>query len=162
MTEKLSLASRMVPCSVTLITVGTKEKQDAMTGTAMFVSEDLPLLIVSVAKHLLTHELIEETGEFVLNVASPNQAELARKLGATHGRDVDKFKQFNIGTGKANKVQAPVINGSSANLECKVVTSYSTGNYTIYLAEVVDMKVDDTETPMAWYRNKYFALGGEL
>ena len=162
MKETLSTASRMVPCSVNLITVATKEKQDAMTGTAMFVSEDLPLLIVSVAKHLLTHELIEETGEFVLNVASPNQAELARKVGATHGRDVDKFKQFNIGTEKANKVQAPVINGSCANLECKVVTSYSTGNYTIYLAEVVDMKGADGEAPIAWYRNKYFALGGEL
>jgi flavin reductase (DIM6/NTAB) family NADH-FMN oxidoreductase RutF len=145
-----------------LLTVATEEKQDAMTASAMFVSEDLPLLVVSVARHILTHELIEEAGEFVLNVASSNQAKLARKLGSTHGKEIDKFKEFDISTEKANKVNAPMIKGSFAHLECKVVTSYSTGNYTIYLAEVVDYRVDDNLVPVAWHRNNYFVLGKRI
>ena len=158
MNETLSRASRIVPTSVILLTVATKEKQDAMTASAMFVSEELPLLVVSVAKHILTHALIEEAGEFVLNVASRNQIKLAQKLGSFHGKEVDKFKEFDLSTEKANKVSAPIIKGSCATIECKVVTSYSTGNYTIYLAEVVDYKVDGKLTPIAWYNNKYFTI----
>ncbi len=162
MKENLSSSSRIIPTSVMLLTVATKEKQDAMTASAMFVSEDLPLLVVSVAKHILTHELIEEAGEFVLNVASSNQAKLARKLGSTHGREIDKFKEFDISTEKACKVNSPIIKGSFAHLECKVVTSYSASNYTIYLAEVVNYGVDDTLVPVAWHRNNYFVLGQQV
>jgi flavin reductase (DIM6/NTAB) family NADH-FMN oxidoreductase RutF len=117
---------------------------------------------VSVGKHILTHDLIEEAGEFVLNVASTDQAKLARKLGATHGREVDKFKEFGISTEKASKVNAPMIKGSFAHLECKVVTSYSAGNYTIYVAEVVDYKVDGNLVPVAWHHNNYFVLGQRI
>ncbi len=154
--------TRVVPCSVVLLSVGAKGEQDAMNATAMFVSENPPLFVVSVAKNILSHDLIEKAGEFVLNVASRNQLKLAMKLGATHGREVDKFKKFNIPTEKASKVKSPVIRGSFANIECKVITSLSAGNYTVYLSEVVDYKVDDTQIPLAWYRNKYFALSAEV
>lgn len=159
MDENLSRSSRIIPTSVMLLTVATKEKQDAMTASAMFVSEDLPLLVVSVARHLFTHELIEEAGEFVLNVASRNQVKLARKLGATHGKEMDKFQEFNMSTEEAGKVNSPIIKGSFAHLECKVVTSHSAGNYTIYVAEVVDYKVDDNLVPVVWHHNNYFTLG---
>ena len=60
----------------------------------MFVSEDPPLLAVNVAEHLLTHDLIEQVGEFVINVALLGQLEIVKELGSTHGRDVDKFDHF--------------------------------------------------------------------
>ena len=50
MENKLLQVGRLVPSSVTLLSVATKEKQDAMTASAMFVSEDPPLLVISVAK----------------------------------------------------------------------------------------------------------------
>ena len=96
------------------------------------------------------------------DVASSNQAKLARRLGSTHGREVDKFKEFNINTESASKVNALIIKGSFAHLECKIVTSYSAGNYTIYVAEVVGYKVDHELVPVAWDRNNYFVLGEQV
>ena len=49
MKENLEKATRLVPCSVVLLSVGTEERQDAMTATAMFASESPPLFTVSVA-----------------------------------------------------------------------------------------------------------------
>ena len=63
MKKELPGISRLLPCSVTLLTVGVKRKQDAMTASAMFVSENPPLLTVSVAKHIVSHDLIEQAGE---------------------------------------------------------------------------------------------------
>ena len=133
-----------------------------MTASAMFVSENPPLLVVSVAKHIVSHDLIEWAGEFVLNVASTNQVRLAKQLGFTHGREGDKFKKFKVPTGRSGKIRSPLIKGSFANLECKVITSLSAANYIIYLAEVVAHKVDQKLTPIAWYNNKYFTLQEEV
>ena len=109
-------------------------------------------------KNIVSHDLIEKAGEFVLNVASTNQVKLAKQLGFTHGRELDKFKKFRISKGKASKIKSPLIKGSFANIECRVITSLSAANYIIYLAEVVAYKVDSKLTPIAWYRNGYFPL----
>jgi len=162
MKKNLLPISRLLPCSVTFLSVGTKGKQDAMTASAMFVCEDPPLLTVSVSKQIISHDLIEKAGEFVLNVASTNQVKLARQLGFTHGREVDKFKRFNIRKEKARKVGSPLVKGSFAHLECKVITSLSAANYIVYLAEVVANKVENKLIPMAWFGNKYFALEEEI
>jgi len=162
MAKKFVKATRSVPCSVVLLSVASKNKQDAMTATAIFVSEDPPLVTVSVAKHIVSHDLIEAAGEFVLNVASTGQAELAKKLGATHGRRVDKFKKFNVKKLKATKVKSPMIRDSYANIECRVITSMTAATYTIYLAEVVAYKVNGKLKPIAWFDNKYFALGEQV
>ncbi len=163
MTKKnLGEISRLVPCSVNFLSVATEGKQDAMTASAMFVSESPPLLVISVAKRIVSHDLIEKAGEFVLNVASTNQVKVSRQLGFTHGREIDKFKKFNISKEKASKIGSPLIKGSFANLECRVITSLSAANYIIYLAEVVAYKVNTKLTPIAWYNNKYFALNKEI
>lgn len=162
MKKNLLEISRLLPSSVALLSVATKGKQDAMTASVMFVSEDPALLVVSVAKHIVSHDLIETAGEFVLNVASTNQVKLALQLGFTHGREVDKFKKFGIPRGKASEIKSPLIKGSFANIECKVVTSLSAANYVVYLAEVVACKVDSKLSPIAWYRNRYFALNQEI
>lgn len=160
--KNLLKISRLVPCSVALLTVATKGKQDAMTASTMFVSENPPLLCVSVAKHIVSHGLIEKVGEFVLNLASTNQVKLARQLGFTHGSEVDKFKRFGIRKEKASKIGSPLIKGSFANIECKVITSLSAANYIVYLAEAVAWKIDNQLTPIAWHNNKYFALNEEV
>jgi flavin reductase (DIM6/NTAB) family NADH-FMN oxidoreductase RutF len=147
---------------VVLLSTRAKGKRDAMTATAMFVSEDPPLFTVSVAKHIVSHELIEKAGQFALNVASTEQVALAKKLGSTHGKDVDKFKEFKIRAEKGRKIDAPLIKGSYANIECKVITSLSASNYTVYLAEAVAYKVDDNLVPIAWHGNKYFALNNQV
>jgi flavin reductase (DIM6/NTAB) family NADH-FMN oxidoreductase RutF len=162
MNEDLLNATRLVPCSAVLVSVETEGRQDAMTATAMFVSEDPPLFTVSLAKHILSHELMERAGQFALNVTSTDQVELAKQLGYTHGKDVDKFEKFGISTEKSTKITAPLIQGSYANIECKVINSFSAINYTVFLAEVVAYKVDENLIPMAWHSNKYFALNNEL
>ena len=162
MAEKISEVTRLVPCSVVLLSVSYKDQKDAMTASAAFVAENLPLLMVSVSKKSTCHELIEKSGELALNVACSDQIDLARKLGATHGKDMDKFKSFDIKTKPASKISAPLISGSLANVECKVLTSMPASNYIVYLVEAVAYSADNTKKPTAWYNNRYFSLNQEI
>jgi len=77
-------------------------------------------------------------------------------------KDVNKFTQFNISTEKGSKVNAPLIKGCFANIECKVITSLTAAKYTVYLAEAVAFKFDESLVPIAWYGSKYFALSNEV
>jgi len=161
MKKMTSSISRLMPCAVTVLTAGTAHKKDAMTATCMFISEELPLLVVSVAKSSMSHQLIEETGDFVLNIVSRGQVNLARQLGSSHGANVDKFEKFKVPTAPGSVSAAPLISGSLASLECKVITSFPAYRHTIYLAEVVNYEIDDAQTPVAWYKDGYFVLGAE-
>jgi flavin reductase (DIM6/NTAB) family NADH-FMN oxidoreductase RutF len=114
MEKRKPRVSHVMPCSVVLLAAGSEGKTDAMTATCMFISEEPPLLVVSVDKHSLTHDFIEETAEFTLNIASAGQVGLAKKLGALHGKKVDKFKSFGIGAEPGTKVKAPAIKDAFA------------------------------------------------
>lgn len=58
----------------------------------------------------------------------------------------------------AEKISAPLIAGSMANIECEVVSSHAASNYMIYLVEVVAFKADDKKVPIAWYKDQYYVL----
>jgi len=117
--RKMAEISRLVPCSVAILTVATKEKQDAMTASTMFVSENPPILTVSVAKHIVSHDLIEEAGEFVLNLATEKQVKMAVQVGFTHGKEVDKFKKFNIQKEEWDKILKVMVDKPHANISAE-------------------------------------------
>ena len=160
--KKQGVSRISLPCPVILLSAGTAEKQDAMTATAMFVSEEPPLVVVSVGKYSFSHGLIEKTGEFVLNVAAIDQVKLAKLLGATHGARIDKFKEFKIGVQEAESVAPPLIKGSFSHLECKVITSFPVSHYVLYLAAVSAYKVDEKKVPLAWHAQRYFSLNKKV
>ena len=161
MKKGMTDVSHLLPCSVVLLSSGNGKANDAMTATSMFVSEKQPMIVVSVDKGHLTHALIEETGEFVLNVASAGQAKLAKELGSIHGEKVDKFERFAIDTENADKVSAPLIKGSYAFIECAVITSFPVSTYTVYLANPVNFRVNSDLVPLVWHRDRYFSLKEE-
>jgi flavin reductase (DIM6/NTAB) family NADH-FMN oxidoreductase RutF len=162
MKKGASNVSHLLPCSVVLLTAGNGEKMDAMTATSMFVSENPPLFVVSVNRNHATHALIEETGQFVLNVASADQAKLAKSLGHTHGEKVDKFKKFGIDTEKAALVSAPIIKGSYVSIECNVITSFPVSTYTVYVAEALDFRTTKGLIPIAWHLDRYYSVKDEI
>jgi flavin reductase (DIM6/NTAB) family NADH-FMN oxidoreductase RutF len=63
--------------------------------------------------------------------------------GVRSGRDVDKFKEQNLTPVKGEKVNCPVIKESPVNLECKVVEVHEYGSHDMFVAEIVNVKVDE-------------------
>ena len=123
MTYEPSVVTGMLPCPAVILTVAAGERHDAMTATAVFVSENPPLLSVSVAEHLLTRELIDEAGEFVVNLATPEQVEMVRKLGSTHGGEIDKLTEFDVATQASENPR----DSRRRDTKCKRIISASTG-----------------------------------
>jgi flavin reductase (DIM6/NTAB) family NADH-FMN oxidoreductase RutF len=95
----------------------------------------VPRLSVYIHKFNFSHDLIFETGRFVLHLLRTDQLELVHRLGFASGRDRDKLAgvPHRLGT-----LGAPVLEDCLAYFECRVANVMDTGSSTCFLGDVVD------------------------
>lgn len=130
-----------------LVTVDEAGKPNAMpAGWCTFCSGDPVMMAVSVAFERYTHELMENSREFVLSLPNPEQKEAVYYCGTHSGRDVDKFEETELETTPAVEVEVPLIKDSVACYECRKTGSLDTGDHTIYAGEVVAAQVSEKFT----------------
>ncbi len=106
-------------------------------GWTMRTSVSPPMMAVSVAPSRFTHGLIEGSGAFVLAYPGRDLAGATQYCGSHSGREVDKFAQTHVTALPGRHVAAPVVAECVANLECRVVDRFATGDHAIFVGEVV-------------------------
>lgn len=138
----------------------------AWVGT---VCSNPPMVSISIRPQRYSHDIIEETGEFVINLVTEKLARACDWCGVKSGRDTAKFateakaqrdeaagmKKAPDGTsemaapekltaGKASCLEAaPIILESPVSLECRVKQKIELGSHDMFLAEVVCVDVDE-------------------
>ena len=143
----------------------------AWAGT---VCTNPPMVSISVRPERHSYHMIEETGEFVINLTNDKLVEACDYCGVVSGRDVDKFKELNLTAEKADHVQAPLIKECPVNIECKVVKKEELGSHHMFIAEVKAVHVDDAymdeknrfalekTKPIVYVHGEYYSLGNLL
>ncbi len=143
----------------------------AWAGT---VCSDPAMVSVSVRKERYSHGILTETGEFVVNLVTRDLVRAADYCGVKSGRDVDKFKDMNLTPLKSSCIQAPGIQESPVNLECRVKQVLELGSHDLFLAEVVGVTVDrelidekgkfhlNSAGLVSYSHGEYFQLGEKL
>lgn len=98
---------------------------------------------ISVRPSRYSHNIIKESGEFVINVTTLELAKACDYCGVKSGKNTDKIKEMNLEIEACKKVAAPMLSKAPISLECKVksVTSFKT--HDMFLAEIVNVNVDD-------------------
>ncbi len=144
----------------------------AWTGT---ICSDPPMCYISVRPERHSHEIIERTGEFVINLTTAELARATDWCGVRSGRDYNKFREMGLHTQPAQIVKAPLIAESPLNIECKVVEVKRLGSHDMYIANVVAINADERlidkgtgafqlnhADPLAYSHGKYYTLGDKL
>lgn len=103
----------------------------------MFTSWKPLMIAISISHQRYTHECLEHNKEFVLCFPSEDQAKDAWVCGTKSGKDVDKFQKTGFKPVKSKSVKPPMIEGSTAAYECRVINQLETGDHTVFMAEVV-------------------------
>ncbi len=80
-----------------------------------------PMFLVLVRPSRHTFRLIEESGEFTVNVPAPGMQQIVAYFGTVSGRDHDKFREKSLTPSKAKVVSAPIIEECLVHYECRVV-----------------------------------------
>ena len=143
----------------------------AWAGT---VCTNPPMVSISVRPERFSYHMLEETGEFVINLTTEQLVEACDYCGVKSGRDVDKFQEMQLSKLPMPHVKAPAIAQSPVNIECRVVEQKELGSHTMFLAEVVGVTVDEAymnetgkfclnEIGLVMYSHgEYFKMGDRL
>ena len=86
------------PLPAVLVSCGDKEGHvnlmtAAWTGT---ICSDPPMVYVSIRKERYSHPMIQETGEYVINLTTEELAWATDFCGVRSGRNMDKFKEMKL------------------------------------------------------------------
>lgn len=112
----------------------------AWAGT---VCTNPPMLSISVRPERYSYHMIEESGEFVVNLTTEQLVRATDFCGVRSGKDIDKFKEMHLTPLPSKEISAPGIAESPVNIECKVREIKPLGSHTMFLADVVNVTVDD-------------------
>ncbi|MCI9464316.1 MAG: flavin reductase family protein [Lachnospiraceae bacterium] len=113
----------------------------AWTGT---VCSDPPMVSISVRPERFSYHMIEETGEFVINLTTEQLCFATDYCGVKSGRDVDKWQEMKLTKVPGEKVKVPMVKESPVNLECRVTQKQELGSHHMFLAEVVAVHADES------------------
>ena len=143
----------------------------AWTGT---ICSDPPMVSISVRPERYSHHMIEETGEFVINLTTEELVYATDYCGVKSGRDVDKWKEMNLTPIAGEHVKAPMVAESPVNLECRVTQKLELGSHDMFIAEVLAVHVDDRymdesgrfnlndSKPLVYSHGRYLTTGKEI
>ena len=140
----------------------------AWTGT---ICSDPAMCYISVRPERHSYDIIKRTGEFVINLTTEALARATDWCGVKSGKDVNKWREMGLTPAPASVVKAPLIEESPVSIECRVKQILPLGTHDMFIAEVVNVVVDEEyldETGkfdmvraglMAYSHGEYFTLG---
>lgn len=144
----------------------------AWTGT---ISSDPAMCYISVRPERHSYDIIKRNGEFVINLTTEGLAKETDWCGCRSGKKYNKWHEMGLTPGEAKVVKAPIIMEAPVSIECKVTQIIELGVHHMFLAEVVNVRVDDkymdTKTgkfemesalPLVYNHGGYYKLGKKI
>ncbi len=112
----------------------------AWAGT---VNSEPPMVSISVRKERYSHDIIRDSGEFVINLCGKPQLNALDLCGVKSGRDLDKFALCGLKPVPAEGLTyAPAIEGCPIYLGCKVKNMIELGSHDMFIGEIVSLGID--------------------
>ena len=143
----------------------------AWTGT---ICSDPAMCYISVRPERHSYPIIKRTGEFVINLTTEALARATDWCGVKSGKDFNKWEQMGLTPAPATVVSAPIIEEAPVSIECRVKQIIPLGTHDMFIAEVVNVVVDEQYLDekgkfdmvraglMAYSHGEYFTLGKSL
>ena len=128
---------RNLTSPVVAITSEREGKRNGMISDSAVrasIAPTVPRLSVYIHKFNFSHDLIFETGRFVLHLLRDDQFDLIHRLGFASGRASDKLAGV---PHRLGELGVPVLDDCYAHFECRVANVMDVGSSTCFLGDVV-------------------------
>ena len=103
-----------------------------------------PMISVCIKRNSSSYEIVKKRGEFILHLLGDNQKELASTFFKPTIFENEKLngQAFSLGN------NLPLLKDVPAYIQCKVVEILENGDHPLFLAEVVDAKINNDSNPL--------------
>jgi flavin reductase (DIM6/NTAB) family NADH-FMN oxidoreductase RutF len=139
---------RPFPVAVTTIDGGFDNGLISLSAGSASIVPELPRATVSLTKYNKTHDMLIDSGIFVMHMlsAGPDEIDASMNilmtLGGSSGRDGDKMSTLRT---KPGITGAPILLDAHSYVECRITGSLDNDENTIFVGDVVAAEVFSTE-----------------
>jgi flavin reductase (DIM6/NTAB) family NADH-FMN oxidoreductase RutF len=144
---KKSLGSKTIVYPTPVFIVGTYDKSGTPNVMAVAwgsICCSKPFCVsIALRKATYTYGNVIEQKAFTVNIASQDYVKQVDYFGIASGRNTNKFEDTGFTPVKSDLVNAPYIKEFKLILECKLVHSHELGLHTLFVGEVLDVKIDE-------------------
>ena len=133
-----------------------------------------PKTYISVRPTRYSHELITQTGRFVINLTTGALVRAADFCGVRSGRELDKFSAMHLGCEPAGDWDCPMLPESPVSILCQVTQTLPLGSHDMFMADIAGVLVEEQYIDpngrlclercglAAYAHGDYFSLGKKL
>jgi flavin reductase (DIM6/NTAB) family NADH-FMN oxidoreductase RutF len=137
---------------VTVVTTAHAGRPVGLTVSAFAsLSVEPMLVLISIDKRVSTHETLQASGLFAVNILAEHQADLSTRFAA---KVEDKFAGLTYRLGAHGQ---PLLEDTLAFIECRTVALLPGGDHTIFVGEVLDGGTREGR-PLLYFRRAYHSL----
>ncbi len=153
---------RAFTTTVAFITTRSSKGDNVMAAEWTYQVSYTPFLVaVVVDPRHATHAAIVESKEFGVSLASDDQNALSSFTGGFSQREAEKLTSGEVPTRPGEVIGARLVEGSLAQLECKLVATHALGDHTQFVGEVVAARVAQGKGPLILHGG-YHRLGEKI
>jgi flavin reductase (DIM6/NTAB) family NADH-FMN oxidoreductase RutF len=132
-----------------------------------------PCITVSLRKARHSYNSILERQAYTVSVPSEEFVKEADYFGIASGEKHDKLAETGLTAVKGELVDAPYIKEFPMVVECKLLHHYDIGMHTMFVGEIMDVKVEETALdgdkvradllkPLIYTSKTYYGMGTEV
>lgn len=137
-------ATLLAPVPVVMVSCGDAENSNIITiAWTGIINSNPAMTYVSIRPERHSYDIIKKSGEFTINLVNRDLTRRCDFCGVKSGKNIDKFKECHLTKNDGVKVKCPSIAESPLSLECKVKKIIPLGSHDMFLAEIVNVCVDE-------------------
>jgi flavin reductase (DIM6/NTAB) family NADH-FMN oxidoreductase RutF len=136
-------STALFPVPAVMVSCGAQKSNIITLAWVGTVCSEPPSVGIGVRPDRFSHGLLEETGEFVVNLPRADQVDVLDFCGSVSGRDVDKWVACGLTPQPGTKVQTPLIAECPIALECKVSHKIELGAHDLFIGEILAVQADE-------------------
>lgn len=135
----------LYPVPVVLITCGAGDQANLFSlNRIASCNAEPPMISISVRPLRASHDLIDQHGEFVVNIPWPDMESVSDFVGTTTSRNTDKWRETGLTPLPASMVKPPLLAQCPVNLECQIRHTLRLPSHSLFVAEVVAVHADES------------------
>jgi flavin reductase (DIM6/NTAB) family NADH-FMN oxidoreductase RutF len=157
MEPTLAEALALLSTGIYVLTVRDGDRRHGMSSSWVTqVSGDPPLLLAAVDRRHFTHEVIQRTRWFALNVVRRDDRALEDYFYSPAARQPDNLFGLAYQNGRSG---LPLLDGALASLECRVTADHPAGDHTLFVAAIAYTTIRGSEAPLTSQDLEYVYVG---
>lgn len=132
------------PVPAIMVSLGQGNEENIITiGWTGIINSNPPITYISVRKERFSHDILTKEKEFVINLTTEVLVKETDYCGVKSGRNVNKFAETGLTKVLGEIVKCPMIKESPVNLECKVTQVLEFPTHDMFIAEIVNVHVNE-------------------